>query len=45
VIPGMSGGPVIDQTGAVVGTTNAYMPDTGISFSRDLRDTSFAGRA
>jgi hypothetical protein len=41
VIPGMSGGPVLDpQTGAVVGTVNAYDPDDHLSFSRELKDTA-----
>lgn len=40
VIPGMSGGPVFNGRGEVVGLVNAYIPGTGISFSRDLRDTS-----
>ena len=39
-IPGMSGGPVLNSRGEVVGTVNAYMPGTGISLSRDLRDTN-----
>lgn len=42
-IPGMSGGPVLDITGAVVGTVNAYIPGTGISISRELKDTSVCG--
>jgi len=43
VIPGMSGGPIMDETGAVVGTVNAYIPGTPISLSRELRDTSVCG--
>jgi hypothetical protein len=39
-VPGMSGGPVLDQTGRVVGTVNAYGIWERISFSRQLRDTS-----
>lgn len=39
VIPGMSGGPVLDQTGRVVGTVNAYNPFWPISFSRPLSET------
>lgn len=39
VIPGMSGGPVLDQTGRVVGTVNAYNPLWPISFSRPLSET------
>jgi hypothetical protein len=42
-IPGMSGGPVLDITGAVVGTVNAFVPGTGISISRELKDTSVCG--
>lgn len=41
VIPGMSGGPVLDpETGKVVGTVNAYNAEDHLSFSRELRDTS-----
>ena len=40
VIPGMSGGPVMDAQGRVVGTVNAYFPGTGISLSRELKDTA-----
>ena len=40
VIPGQSGGPVMDETGAVVGVVNAYSPFFPISFSRELKDTS-----
>jgi hypothetical protein len=43
VIPGMSGGPIMDETGAVVGTVNAYIPGTPISLSRELKDTSVCG--
>jgi hypothetical protein len=42
-IPGMSGGPVMDDSGAVVGLVNAYIPGTPISLSRELRDTSMCG--
>lgn len=38
-VPGMSGGPVLDQTGRVVGTVNAYGLLERISFSRELKDT------
>lgn len=38
-VPGMSGGPVLDQTGRVVGTVNAFGIFQRISFSRQLRDT------
>lgn len=45
VIPGMSGGPLIDaETGAVAGTINAYRSDQPISYSRELRDTSICRR-
>jgi hypothetical protein len=43
VIPGMSGGPILNAEGEVVGTINAYMPGTPISLSRELRDTSICG--
>ena len=42
-IPGMSGGPVMDETGAVVGTVNAFYVGTGISLSRELKDTAICG--
>lgn len=38
-VPGMSGEPVLDQTGRVVGTVNAYGVTHRIAFSRQLRDT------
>lgn len=38
-VPGMSGGPVLDQTGRVVGMVNAYGIYQRISFSRELRRT------
>lgn len=38
-VPGMSGGPVLDQTGRVVGTVNAYGTTARISFSRPLSRT------
>jgi hypothetical protein len=44
VIPGMSGGPVIDpETNKVVGTVNAYDPQDGLSISQELRNTSICG--
>jgi hypothetical protein len=42
-IPGMSGGPVMDESGAVVGMVNAYVQGTPISLSREMRDTSMCG--
>lgn len=39
VIPGMSGGPIFGPDGAVVGTTNAYHPILGTSYSVELKDT------
>jgi hypothetical protein len=42
-IPGMSGGPVLNEAGEVVGTVNAYVPGTPISLSRELKDTSACG--
>ena len=40
VIPGMSGGPIINIRGEVVGTVNMYNPFAPVSLSRELRDTS-----
>jgi hypothetical protein len=41
VIPGMSGGPIIDaETGDVVGTTNTFEPMLGVSGSVELKHTS-----
>lgn len=40
VIPGMSGGPVMNAQGEIVGMVNAYHPSFGLSFSRALKDTS-----
>lgn len=40
VIPGMSGGPILDEHGAVVGTVNAYTRGAPFSFSRELKDSS-----
>jgi hypothetical protein len=42
-IPGMSGGPVMNAAGEVVGTVNAYVPGSNISISRELRQTSLCG--
>lgn len=40
VIPGMSGGPIVDAgTGSVVGTVNAYNQEVGASFSTPLKGT------
>lgn len=39
-IPGQSGGPVMDRTGAVVGIVNRYSPFTPHSLSQELRGTS-----
>lgn len=43
VIPGMSGGPVMDMNGEVVGLVNAYVMGTPISLSRELKTTSVCG--
>lgn len=40
VIPGMSGGPVLNAAGEVVGTVNRYSPIYPLSFSQPLSDTS-----
>lgn len=42
-IPGMSGGPVMDAQGNVVGTVNAFIRGTPISLSREMRNTSVCG--
>ena len=39
-IPGMSGGALMDASGALVGIVNARNEYYGISFSRDLKDSS-----
>ena len=39
-IPGMSGGPVMNRRGEVVGLVNAYSPIYPISLSRALKDTA-----
>lgn len=38
-IPGMSGGPVMDSSGRVVGIVNAFNKEHAVSFSRALKDT------
>lgn len=40
VIPGMSGGPILNQAGEVVGTVNMYSTIYPMSLSRELKDTS-----
>lgn len=45
VIPGMSGGPIIDSGGRVVGTVNMYAIDYPLSFSRELKDTSVCSKS
>jgi hypothetical protein len=40
VVPGMSGGPVLNAAGEVVGTVNMYNPFFPVSLSRALKDTS-----
>lgn len=40
VIPGMSGGPIINSKGEAVGTINRYSPFFPLSMSRALKDTS-----
>lgn len=40
VIPGMSGGAVMDEDGAIVGIVNAFNGFYGASYSRALKDTS-----
>jgi hypothetical protein len=40
VIPGQSGGPVVNQDGEATGTVNAYHLIWPISYSRALKDTS-----
>lgn len=44
-IPGMSGGPVLNSRGEVVGTVNAYNRIYPLSFSRALRDTEACDHA
>lgn len=39
-IPGMSGGPVLNEDGTVAGVVNAYVPGTPWSLSRELKDSS-----
>jgi hypothetical protein len=45
VIPGMSGGPVIDEeTGKVVGTVNSYIMESGLSGSVALKGTPICSK-
>jgi len=39
-IPGMSGGPVMNEAGEVVGIVNSYWPGQPFSGSRELKDTT-----
>ena len=39
-IPGMSGGPLLNGAGEVVGTVNGYAPLAGVSFAQSLSDTA-----
>jgi hypothetical protein len=39
VIPGQSGGPLLNQAGEAVGTVNAFNPFLGISYSTPFKDT------
>jgi hypothetical protein len=46
VIPGQSGGPVMDmETGSVLGTVNTYVADYGLSGSVELKGTSVCPKA
>ena len=40
VIPGMSGGAILNEKGEIVGIINAYVRGSPLSFSRPLKDTS-----
>jgi hypothetical protein len=40
VIPGMSGGAILDPQGRAVGMVNAYFAPFGLSWSRSLKDTA-----
>ena len=40
VIPGMSGGPILNSRGEVVGVVNRYTREMPLSYSRALKDTS-----
>jgi hypothetical protein len=39
VIPGMSGGPILNDAGEVVGSVNAYNTEQGKSWGRSLKET------
>jgi hypothetical protein len=46
VVPGMSGGPILDaDTGEVVGTVNTFDPETGVSGSMELKSTPVCAHA
>ena len=44
VIPGMSGGPILNEAGEVVGMVNMYSKMFPVSFSRALKDTSLCAK-
>jgi hypothetical protein len=44
VIPGMSGGPILDSQGRVVGTINMYSTAYPLSWSVQLKDTSVCSK-
>lgn len=45
VIPGMSGGVILDEQGRAVGLVNAYFAPFGLSWSRSLKDTALCSHS